>query len=100
MPILKGLRRRQASIDFMTAKEVDYWINDERTCPCRVQMADSRLACVSTIRRRFSRFIQKQPVPDVISSLRTILSRSNRRNGAIWQLLKPKIGKCIIVLPR
>lgn len=68
VPIIKGLRRREPSIDFMTANEAGL-TGIEDGAVLALAASNSRVLVshdVSTMPEAFSRFIQKQTSPGVI----------------------------------
>lgn len=68
LPIVKGLRRREPSIDFATAHEAGLAGLDDRAVLALAASTARVLVShdVSTMPKQFSSFIQEQPSPGVI----------------------------------
>lgn len=68
MPIIKGLRRRESSIDFLTANEAGLAGMDDRAVLVLAASNGRVLVShdVSTMPEAFARFIQEQTSPGVI----------------------------------
>jgi len=68
VPIIKGLKRREPSVDFATANEARLAGLDDRAVLARAA-SDGRVLVshdVSTMPEEFSRFVQEQTSPGVI----------------------------------